>query len=215
MTTRRSTSSAPATQPSARAARQTRPRARVARRGASSGGGRREQQQTTDDEPQPAHVNPIGPQEDRVQAVRHDAEADSDQAKRQTERHPRRANQPRLREHPGQRDGHNHNHAEQRGVRPRERQIEQMHRDQHEPCHQQRPLQASKAVPPRSRRLLRGGHWLGTLAGGGHLARTFPACGAAGISNPSRRRENRRESIRSRLDQGVARAYTCGRTPTR
>jgi hypothetical protein len=148
-------------------------RARRAPRGDCGRSGGSEQQQTTDDEPQPAYVSPIRPQEDGVQTVRDNPEADRDQTNRQTQRHPRRPNQPRLREDPTHWDGHNHSHAEQRRVRPRQRKIAQVHRDEREPRHQQRPLQASEAARPRTRRPRCGswgGHRLGTLTGGGHPA---------------------------------------------
>jgi hypothetical protein len=77
-----------------------------------------------------------------VQAVRDDGESERQQADDDAEHEPSGSSDVRLGERPSGGHGDDAEHAEERGVRPREGKVEQVQRDQREARQQQRALEA-------------------------------------------------------------------------
>ena len=132
------TTAAPATHPSACAP------GGAARRGGGRDPGR-DQQQPADDVADAGEVAPVGTRVDHVQAVGDDAEADREEADDDAEHEPRRTGDVRLGERPRHGNDDDHRDAEHRRVGPREREVEQVRGDEHEPGEQERALGAGGA----------------------------------------------------------------------
>jgi hypothetical protein len=84
--------------------------------------------------------------------VRDDAEADGQQPHDDAQREPRRPRDVPLRQRPRRRDGDDGHDAERRRVGPREREVEQVRRDEPEAGQQQRALGARDAFAARATR---------------------------------------------------------------
>ena len=82
-----------------------------------------------------------------MQAVRDDPEADGQQPDDDAEPEPGRARQTRLGERVAHRQRQDHEHAEERGVGPGQREVEQVGGDEREAGQQQRALEARDPRP--------------------------------------------------------------------
>ena len=138
-----------------------------------------------------ADVARVEPGVDDVQPVRDPAEADGQQPDDDAQPEPRRPRHARLGERPGQRQGHDGEHAEHGGVGAREREVEQVGGDEREPREQQRALEARDPLAEAAARRRGGG---GAGLGGARLerdrghARTVPGRRPAATVEPGVRR---------------------------
>ena len=105
----------------------------------------RDQREAAGDVADAGHVAPVGAGVDDVQAVRGDAEPGGEQPDGDAEREPGRPGQVGLGERPGERRGEDGEHPERRRVGAREREVEEVRRDEREPGEKQRSLKAGEA----------------------------------------------------------------------
>ena len=221
-----------ADQPAARRARGARRggAARSPPRGGHGGHAGRHEQQAAGDHADAGEVVPVEAGVDGVQAVRDDAEADREQPDHHAERQTGRPRHARLGGEPGERRGHDGQHAEHRRVRSGEGQVEQVQRDEREAGGEQRALEPGDLRDAVGGWGLRS-QWPGSFLGSGRTGqvasprppgvttcRTWDdsAHAACGCPNAHRRRPGRVHRVHARepLAAPARGSPTCRRRPS-